>query len=235
MHLAILMTNTDETEFAQAHPKDGEKFTTLINSVRPNWTTEVFVVKDGLFPDDLDRFGGFMITGSPASVHDDEPWVGRLLELIRRIHARGQKMFGACFGHQAIAKALGGKVGPVGTKYILGVTQLDVVERPSWAEGLGDTLTQYAAHNEQVTELPQGARVLLSSDGCGVGGFAIGNHIYTTQNHPEMDRSFIEELIRYFRDHFPDGTADAGLASLQHAVNTDAYAETIARFFEAPR
>ena len=29
MHLAILMANTDESEFAARHPKDGEKFTQL--------------------------------------------------------------------------------------------------------------------------------------------------------------------------------------------------------------
>ena len=78
MHLAILMTNTDESAFAQAHPKDGEKFAALIHAVRPDWSCDVFAVKDGVFPDDLAAFDGVMVTGSPASVHDDEPWIGRL-------------------------------------------------------------------------------------------------------------------------------------------------------------
>ncbi len=35
MHLAPLMTNTDDSAFAQAYPKDGEKFTGLVHLVRP--------------------------------------------------------------------------------------------------------------------------------------------------------------------------------------------------------
>ena len=68
MHLALLMTNTDESDFAQDHPRDGEKFTTLVHLVRPDWRVEVFNVKDGVFPGDITDFDGVMITGSPSSV-----------------------------------------------------------------------------------------------------------------------------------------------------------------------
>ncbi|HBN30630.1 MAG TPA: glutamine amidotransferase, partial [Rhodobacteraceae bacterium] len=52
MHLAILMTNTDETPFADDHPRDGEKFQILLNEARPDWTFEIFTAKDGVFPND---------------------------------------------------------------------------------------------------------------------------------------------------------------------------------------
>ena len=44
-----------------------------------------------------------MITGSPASVHDDRPWIGHLLQQLREQHARRMPMLGLCFGHQALA------------------------------------------------------------------------------------------------------------------------------------
>jgi hypothetical protein len=44
MQIALLMTNTDESDFAQARPKDGEKFATMIQSVRPNWRVTVYAV-----------------------------------------------------------------------------------------------------------------------------------------------------------------------------------------------
>ncbi len=137
MHLAILMTNTDESDFARAHPKDGEKFTSLVHLVRPDWTTEVFSVKDDVFPAGLEWFDGVMITGSPASVHDGAPWIARLTDLIRDIAACGKPIFGACFGHQAVAMALGGEVGPNPGGWVLGLTQMDVVDRPAWAADLG--------------------------------------------------------------------------------------------------
>ena len=136
MHLAILMTNTDESEFAQSHPKDGEKFTDLILMARPDWHTSVFAVKDGEFPQDLFALDGAMITGSPASVRSGAPWVAQLLDLIRSAHARRFPLFGACFGHQAIALALGGSVDRNPDSWVHGLTRNHLLHRPDWAAPL---------------------------------------------------------------------------------------------------
>ena len=82
MHIVILMANTDESEFAQAHPKNGEKFTNLLAPLRPDWRFSVLSVKDGAFPEDLSAYDGFIITSNPASVHDDAAWVDGLMEVI---------------------------------------------------------------------------------------------------------------------------------------------------------
>ena len=84
MQIAILMTNTDESDFAKERPKDGEKWTNLLAPLRPDWEFPVYSVKDGEFPDDVSGFDGIIVTGSPASVHDGEPWIDRLLEMIRQ-------------------------------------------------------------------------------------------------------------------------------------------------------
>lgn len=232
MHLAILMTNTDESDFAQAHPRDGEKFTDLIHLVRPGWTLEVFAVKDAEFPDDLSRFDGAMITGSPASVTGDADWIARLLDLIRAMHAARLPIFGACFGHQAIALALGGTVGRNPGGWIHGLTRNRTLSRPDWARNLPDEVRLYGSHVEQVTALPEGAVPLARSEGCDVTGFAIGDCIYTTQHHPEMTPDFIAALTEELAgDMGPDLTARAR-ASLTERSDMKAFAETIARFFE---
>jgi GMP synthase-like glutamine amidotransferase len=149
MRLALLMTNTDESDFAQAHPKDGEKFAQLIAAVRPTWQVTSYSVKDGVFPNDINIFDGVMISGSPASVHDTNPWVADLLDLIRDIYTQGLPMFGACFGHQAIAMALGGRVGPNPNGWVFGLTHVDITHKTSWMQGLPMSLKQYGAHVEQ--------------------------------------------------------------------------------------
>jgi len=232
VHLAILMANTDESAFAQRHPKDGEKFSAFIHGVRPDWTLDVFAVKDGVFPDNLSAHDGFIVTGSPASVHDGEPWIGRLLALIRDIVERGIPLFGACFGHQAIALALGGKVEENPDGWVFGLTHADVVDPAPWMDPLGESLAQYGAHIEQVTEPPAGARVLVGSAACPVGGFAIGGRVYTTQNHPEMTPDFAAALVEEYASKMDADVIGRARASLAETADYLEFAETVARFFE---
>ena len=232
MHLAILMTNTDEGDFAQQHPKDGEKFTDLLKSVRADWEITSFDVKDGVFPETLIGFDGLVITGSPASVRDGAPWIEELMTLIKEAYLNGLPMFGACFGHQAIAAALGGTIDYNPKGWVFGLTEASVVKKTPWTQALPATLRQYAAHKEQVVDLPNGCEIVTSSPQCPIGGFVIGAQVYTTQNHPEMTADFIEALIANFADDIGKEVAQGAKASLTQRADNGLYAQTIARFFE---
>ncbi len=225
MRIAILMTNTDESAFAQRHPKDGEKFSALLQEVRPDWQFDVYAVKDGVFPASLAECDGVLITGSPASVHDSDPWVSALEAFIREMHADHVPMYGACFGHQAIAKALGGTVTYNPQGWVLGsVTAHCADETPP--------LTAYAAHKEQVTTLPKGARITSHSDGCPIAGFAIGADVLTTQYHPEMTDDFIAALLDEMRADLDPDVIEPAQQSLDRKADRAELAEQIARFFE---
>lgn len=225
VHIAVLMTNTDESEFAQGHPKDGEKFTAMIHAVRPDWRVSVFAVKDGAFPVDDSRFDGWLITGSPASVHEDEPWIGRLKALIRKLDAEHSALFGACFGHQAIAEALGGSVGQNPGGWVFGLTETEME---------GRSIRLYSSHVQQVLTLPPAARVTGGNAECPIGSFAVGDHILTTQYHPEMSHDFITALVEEYASELPAPVV-AGARRALAAGKADSLeiAERIARFFEA--
>ena len=226
MHIALLMTNTDESEFAQARPKDGKKFTTMIHSVRPDWSVTVFPVKDGVFPPEGARFDGWLIGGSPASVHDSDTWVGRLFALIRRLVEDGQPIFGACFGHQAIAMALGGHVAKNPGGWVFGLVE---------TESEGQPVELYGSHLEQVVDLPLGAVVLGGTADCPVGSFAIPGRVMTTQYHPEMSHEFITDLVEEYASELPPEVVTRARNSLTKRADSDAIAERIARFFEGQR
>ncbi|MGX9355560.1 type 1 glutamine amidotransferase [Roseobacteraceae bacterium S113] len=235
MHLALLMTNTDESAFAQAHPKDGVKFSALVHTARPDWHVSVFAVKDGVFPTDITAFDGIIITGSPASVHDAAPWVARLLDEIARAYHAGMPMFGACFGHQAIAKALGGSVVPNPDGWAFGLQEMRIEQTPDWLAqaGVADgALLQYGAHIEQVAKMPAGAQVLFSMDHCPNAGFAISDQVFTTQNHPEMTPAFAGALVEEYAEKLGPGVAARARASLGRTPDYAAFSEAIARFFE---
>ncbi|MEZ5715498.1 MAG: type 1 glutamine amidotransferase, partial [Paracoccaceae bacterium] len=202
MRIAVLMTNTDDSDFAHSWPLDGEKFPNMLRLVRPDWDFTVYPVKDGVFPAGLDGIDGVMITGSPHSVNSGAPWVAQLESLVRDIIAARIPLFGACFGHQLVAKALGGKVGPNPGGWVFGQVKKRLAD--------GREFPIYASHSEQVTDLPAEARAIAEGPGCPVAGFVIGDHVMTTQYHPEMEPEFIAALIDHLADELgPEVTATA--------------------------
>lgn len=230
MRLALLVTNTDDSAFAHAHDLDDVKFTRLVHLARPDWEVVPFWAWKGELPQDFNGFDGVMVTGSPASVHDPEPWVAALEACLREAVAQGVPIFGACFGHQAIAKALGGAVGynPGGWQFGT-VTSVQTDELPWSAAG---PVPAYASHKEQMTVLPKGARVVATGPDCAMAGFVIGNQVWTTQYHPEMTPGFIEALVQELSDELPQDVTDRARASLVVEADRADWAERIARFFE---
>lgn len=223
MHIAVLVANTDESDFAQAHPKDGAKFAALLQGLRPDWQVTAFSVKDGEFPAVGQRFDGWIITGSPASVHDSAAWVGRLLRLIRKIVTRGEPLFGACFGHQAIAVALGGVVGDNPGGWVFGAAETEMDGAP---------IRLYAAHREQVLTVPEGAVALGGNADCPVGSFAIGRRVLTTQYHPEMTHGFMVALMAEYAGKLPAEVAAQAQKTLAVVADRDVIAARMVRFFE---
>jgi GMP synthase-like glutamine amidotransferase len=232
MHLAILMTNTDESDFAQMHPKDGEKFSQMIALVRPQWRCTTFSVKDGHFPDDLFSYDGAMITGSPASVRDDAEWITKLFDLIRDAHAQKFPLFGACFGHQAICVALGGTIARNKMGWGHGILRNWGVSPLPWRDCMSEFYL-YGSHIEQITIPPIGATVVSASESCDIAGITVGDHIFTTQHHPEMTHDFIVALVDELADYVgPNVTQAAQKALSANQVDMRLYADEIAQFFE---
>lgn len=231
MHLAILVTNTDDSEFSKRHPRDSEKFADLIHLARPGWRCTAFWVRDGEFPEDIGAFDGAMITGSPASVRSGAPWIAQLMDLIRDMHARRIPLFGACFGHQAIALALGGALDHNPDGWVHGLTRNQLIARPGWAAELPDEVKLYGSHCECVAHLPDGAEPLMQS-GPIMTGYTVGSHIITTQHHPEMSHGFITALTEEMRETLSDTEYATACTSLEDHADQAAFAEALARFFE---
>lgn len=230
MRLATLITNTDFSDFAAARPDDGEKFAALIARARPDWTCTPFWTCKDDFPEDPAAFDGLLISGSPASVTEDAPWMLRLQDVIRNALNRRQKLFAACFGHQLVARALGTPVirNPEGWGH--GLLPVTRTAQTPW--GSAPKLNLYGSHIEQVPTPPPGTRTIYAGPGLPVAGLAMGDHLFTLQHHPEMTHAFITDLVEEYADALPPEVTERARASLATHADTDTIALEIARFFE---
>ena len=231
MRLATLITNTDDSAFSRARPDDGEKFAALIAKARPDWSTVPFWVCREEFPSDIGSFDGVMITGSPASVLAGLPWMLRLEELIRQMIAAGQPLFGACFGHQMIAKVLGASIIPNPLGWGHGRLELSRVAQAPWS-GPEPQFSLYGSHSEQVGDVPQGARVLFEGPGCPIAGFELNQTVFSVQHHPEMTRDFITDLVEEYADEVGQAVTASARASLTQPADSGLFAGELARFFD---
>ena len=231
MDIAVLITNTDDSAFSQVRSDDGQKFASLIAEVRPDWRCVPYWVCKGEMPGDLTIFDGVLITGSPSSVGADLPWIAPLQDMIHAVLDRRQPLFGACFGHQLIAASLGADIirNPAGWGH--GLLQVSRSARAPWS-GDEPGFALYGSHIEQVATLPADVTLLFEGPGLPVAGFAIRDHVFTIQHHPEMTHDFICDLVEEYAGIVGPEVTVAARASLMHRADRHAFALELARFFE---
>ncbi|GGE30725.1 glutamine amidotransferase [Primorskyibacter flagellatus] len=182
----------------------------------------VYPVVDGVFPEGPEACDGWLISGSKFGAYEDLPWIPPLEDLIRAIRDSGRPLVGICFGHQIIAQALGGKVEKWPGGWNVGP------QTYHFAEGDAE-LTAW--HQDQVTQVPPGARVLASSDHCANAALAYGDRIYSIQPHPEFNAREIAGLIRTRGGALPDNLKAEATAKMHTPLANRAEADKIAAHF----
>jgi len=178
------------------------------------------------------RPAGIILSGGPASVYvDDAPRVDPgLFEL-------GVPVLGICYGHQYLARELGGTVSHTGTSEF-GKTAVAIAREGRLLAGLEPEEQCWMSHRDCVTVAPEGFEVLASSDGAPVAAMESAERGFCgVQFHPEvvhtprgMDvlgnflfkvcgcaptwtpASIIDEQVRRIRDQVGDGRAILGLS-----------------------
>ncbi len=123
-----------------------------------------------------------VLSGGPASVYDpgSPPLDPRLMSL-------GLPVLGICYGLQAIAHVLGGKVEPArGREY--GRAKLVKIDPASMLlRGVQDGAQVWMSHGDKVSELPKGFRVTSSTTDAEVASLESEDHLTCgVQFHPEV-------------------------------------------------
>ncbi len=159
----------DAHVFCEVHPCD----------VSDEWVREY--AKDG-------HLKGVILSGSHASIYEDSTD-----KAPQSVFELGIPVLGICYGMQAMAHQLGGKVESGQTREFgsadvraRGHTALlkDIADYTT-PEGQG-MLDVWMSHGDKVTEMPPGFKLMASTESCPIAGMADeARRFYAVQFHPE--------------------------------------------------
>ena len=149
------------------------------------------------------RLAGVVITGAHDMVTDRANWSERTAAWIPELIATGTPLLGICYGHQLLAHALGGTVGPITGGGEFGTVDLKLHE-PATEDrlfsGLPQCLQVQASHFQSVLSLPPGATLLASSNHDPHHAFSIANSAWGIQFHPEFSPEILAAYINKYKD-----------------------------------
>jgi GMP synthase (glutamine-hydrolysing) len=147
-----------------------------------------FGVKAEILPFDfpvaeIEKFGpaGIILSGGPTSVLEKgspRPDAD--------IFKLGIPILGICYGHQLMARMLGGKVAK-GKRREFGKENLGIKDKAGIFKGLAAKETVWFSHGDQASKLPRGFAASASTDSCAYAAFSdVKNNFFGIQFHPEV-------------------------------------------------
>ncbi|WP_432470168.1 glutamine amidotransferase-related protein [Amphritea sp. HPY] len=231
MKIGILQCDHVLEKFVSEHGTYPQMYSALFDNVQLDVQFELYDVTLGEYPLDIDECDAYITTGSKCGVNDDLSWLEGLENFVLKLHQAKKKFVGICFGHQLVAKALGGRVelSPKGWGIGLSFNQIDA--RKSWMRPYSEGMDLVVSHQDQVVVLPAQAQVLASSDFCPYYMIQYEEHFLTIQGHPEFPKGYSESLMDDRRNRIPARRIREGMVSLLAETNEELCAIWIYKFF----
>jgi len=135
------------------------------------------------------------------SVSKGGSWLEPALDAMRDLHAMSKPTFASCWGFQAMARAMGGRVIHDPSNAELGSYELTLTpagqEDPVFGP-LESTFVGQVGHEDHVVELPETATLLATSERH-LHAYRLDDApIYCTQFHPELDLDGLVSRLRAY-------------------------------------
>jgi len=159
---------------------------------------------------DVESAHAVLIGGAGGySVIGDHPFSPYLRDVVSRLIDEDRPVFGSCWGHQFMARAMGGEVIVDRENSEVGSFEISLTEKGSndpLLETLPPSFFVQLGHNDRVSRLPEGWVELAASEKCPNQIIRLeGKPVYGTQFHSEMNEDRLRERLQvYLQEYVPD-------------------------------
>ncbi len=158
----------------------------------------------------ISGYDGLIVSGSPRSLVESEPWMDDAAGFVRDAAAAGVAVLGVCFGHQLAAHAYGAQVRRNPNGWEAGTHEVELT-----LDGQHDLLFEHSpprfsvnqSHRDEIGELSAQVKQLARGDHTETQALAVGEHVRGVQFHPEMNGAIIRRLIEHRRQILSDEAA----------------------------
>lgn len=219
MKHVLLLQSRPEDEVAE------DEYRSIINAgIHPDRVQRIRMEREDIPHTDSRHYDAIIVGGGPSNVSDSahtQPehqrrYEPQLFELMSDVVAHDTPFLGICYGLGILAAHQGGTVSH---KHAEGVGAVDIVKT---THGIHDHLTRdmpdsfkaYVGHKEAVEIAPQHVTILASSESCPYQLVRVGNNVYGTQFHPELNAESLALRINAYkhRGYFAPEEADSLIA-----------------------
>ena len=202
---------------------------------------DVVELDEGAAIPSLDGYDGLIVMGGPMDVwqEDEYPWlVDEKAAIHEAVAVRGVPCLGICLGHQLLADAMGGTVGPMAEPEVgvLDVTLLPAGARDPFLEGIPPHFRCLQWHSAEVKALPRTGTALAFSPVSAVQAMRVGPRAFGIQYHVEITRETVPQWsqVPAYREALEATLGPGALAGLGAAVaeNLDAFSRDARRLYD---
>ena len=146
----------------------------------------------------LTKNDAVILTGSHSMVTHEEFWSLEVEKWLPKLIEDEVPLLAICYGHQLLAKSLGGVSGYHENGIEIGSVDINLEEHAKDDEifsKLQNSFKAHTIHSQTVLELPKNAIKLASNNHDSNHAFRVGNCAWGVQFHPEFDKKVMNYYI----------------------------------------